>query len=156
MHTHATHNENQWKSLKSRNNKQRIDMFLDPLNFKDYMHVNDYCDAVLTAIKKDLWQDDWNVAAETPVVTGEIINIIRRLTGLELGGVVHWHPFTDYLGNHRLTSEKFKKAANWVPKITLEEGISMSYESIVGAEKYNPLEHLENAKERKIDLTTFY
>ena len=32
------------------NGKKDIDMFLDPTKIKDYMHVNDFCDAVLTAI----------------------------------------------------------------------------------------------------------
>ena len=35
------------------NKKEAIDMFLDPDKIKDYMHVSDYANAVLTAIEKD-------------------------------------------------------------------------------------------------------
>ena len=60
------------------NKKEAIDMFLDPNKIKDYMHVSDYANAVLTAIQKDLWYDDWNVAAETPYSTSKIVNLIER------------------------------------------------------------------------------
>ena len=120
------------------------------------MHVNDYCDAVLTAINKDLWNSDWNVAAETPCKTGDIMLMIQKICNLDLTSVIKDHPHTDYLGNHRLSSEKFRKASGWEPKITLEEGIRMSYESIIKSKNYNPLLYLEDAKERKIDLTQFY
>jgi len=138
------------------NGKSQIDMFLDPAKIKDYMHVNDYCDAVLTAIEKDLWYQDWNVAAETPLMTGEIVDLIQEVTNLNLTDVVKWHPKTDYLGNHMLTSWKFRNVSGWSPKIDLATGIRMSFDSIMKSEGYNPLKYLEEAKERNIDLTEFY
>ena len=113
------------------NDKKQIDMFLDPHKIKDYMHVNDYCDAVLTAIKQGLWYNDYNVAAETPLTTWEIITQICTFTGLKLDDVVKWHPETDYLGNRRLSSDKFSHISGWRPKINLALGIHMSYESIL-------------------------
>ena len=138
------------------NGKKAIDMFLDPTKIKDYMHVNDYCDAVLTAIHMNMWRQDWNVAAETPFMTGEIVDLIQEVTHLNLADVVRWHPKTDYLGNHRLSSSKFRNISGWSPKIDLETGIRMSFESIVKSNGYNPLRYLEEAKERNIDLTKFY
>ena len=138
------------------NGKKDIDMFLDPTKIKDYMHVNDFCDAVLLAINTGLWYQDWNVAAETPYVTGEIVDILKNITELDLTGVLKWHPQTDYLGNHMLTSWKLRKCSKWEPKITLEEGIRMSYESILSSKGYNPLRYLEDAKKRNVDLTEYY
>lgn len=138
------------------NSKTQIDMFLDPTKIKDYMHVNDYCDAVLTAITQGLWYQDWNVAAETPLMTGEIVDLIQEVTHLNLADVVRWHPKTDYLGNHMLTSWKFRKVSGWSPKIDLETGIRMSFESIMTSEGYNPLKYLEEARQKNIDLTEFY
>jgi len=131
-------------------------MFLDPTKIKDYMHVNDYCDAVLLAIHKELWYQDWNVAAETPLMTGEIVEMIQKVTHLDLEDVIRWHPKTDYLGNHMLTSWKFRNVSGWSPKINMETGIRMSFESIMKAEGYNPLKYLEQAKKKNVDLTEFY
>jgi|TARA_R110001592_G_C13151610_1_gene748201 dTDP-glucose 4,6-dehydratase len=138
------------------NKKKNIDMFLDPTKIKDYMHVNDYCDAVLTAINQNMWYQDWNVAAETPLMTGEIVDMIQLITGLNLDDVIRWHPATDYLGNHMLTSWKFRNVSGWSPKISMELGIKMSFKSIMKSKGYNPLRYLEEAKERNIDLTEFY
>ena len=138
------------------NNKKHIDMFLDPTKIKDYMHVNDYCDAVLTAINQNMWYQDWNVAAETPLMTGEIVNMIQSITDLDLENVVRWHPATDYLGNHMLSSLKYRDASGWSPKVSLAEGIQMSFESILESKGYNPLKYLEEAKERNVDLTKYY
>ena len=138
------------------NGKKDIDMFLDPTKIKDYMHVNDYCDAVLTAIDQNMWYQDWNVAAETPLMTGEIVDMIQTVTGLDLESVIRWHPKTDYLGNHMLTSWKFRNVSGWSPKINMATGIRMSFESIIKSKGYNPLKYLEEAKERNIDLTEFY
>ena len=139
------------------NDLEPVDMFLDPTKIKDYMHVNDYCDAVLTAIESGLWHNDWNVAAETPLMTGEIVNMINQITKLDLENVLRWHPKTDYLGNHMLSSWKFKNSgSDWKPKIDLKTGIKMSFQSIIKSKGYNPLRYLEEAKEKSIDLTSFY
>jgi len=143
------------------NGKKGIDMFLDQEKIKDYMHVDDYCDAVLTAIKQGLWNDDWNVASETPLNTGEIMSILQKILVEELGGegieeVLEWHPKTDYLGNHRLSSAKFRRYSRWEPKISLEMGIRRTVKEIKESKDYNPLEHLEEAKEKGVDLTSFY
>ena len=66
------------------NDLEPVDMFLDPTKIKDYMHVNDYCDAVFTAIKGNHWYQDWNVAAELPLMTGEIVDLIGQVTGLNV------------------------------------------------------------------------
>ncbi len=143
------------------NNKKDIDMFLDQEKIKDYMHVDDYCDAVLTAIKKDMWNDDWNVSAETPLNTGEIMSMVEQILVEDLGGsgiqdTLLWHPKTDYLGNHRLSSAKFRRYSNWEPKISLEDGIRRTVKEIKESKNYDPLIHLNEAKEKGVDLTDFY
>ena len=138
------------------NDLEPVDMFLDPTKIKDYMHVNDYCDAVFTAITGGFWYQDWNVAAETPLMTGEIVDLIGQITGLNVKDKVKWLPETDYTGNHMLSSWKFRKCTGWKPKISLADGIEISYRSILKSKGYNPLKYLEDAKERNIDLTEYY
>jgi dTDP-glucose 4,6-dehydratase len=139
------------------NLKTKIDMFLDPDKIKDYMHVNDFCDAVLTAIDQGLWYEDWNVAAETPLKAGEIVDMIQQIMSMDLSEVLRWHPKTDYLGNHRLSSKKFRKASGWSPSIDIATGIAMSMFDIYHAASwYNPLKYLEESETKDIDLTEFY
>ena len=139
--------------------KEKIDMFLDPKKIKDYMRVEDFCDAVATVVDKELWNDDWNVAAETPENTGKIVEMMSEISCKDLKGVVKWHPGTDYLGNHRLSSQKFRDASGWTPKFDLYCGLEKSWNDIqrnLGSTDYNPLRYLEDAKKRGVDLTQFF
>ena len=138
------------------NGKENIDMFLDPYKVKDYMHVSDFCSGVWTCITEELWCSDWNIASENPHPTSMIVKIIEDVIGRELTDVIQWHPQTDYLGNHKLSSSKLRHVTDWKPKISLRTGIQMAYDSIVSAKGYNPLTHLEEAEERDIDLTQYF
>tara|TARA_Y100000310_G_scaffold191106_1_gene191110 strand:- start:605 stop:1585 length:981 start_codon:yes stop_codon:yes gene_type:complete len=134
-----------------------IDMFLDPDKIKDYLHVQDFCEAVVLACESGLWGNDFNIAAETPYITLEIMKLLSEIVSPEIQKNVNWFPQTDYLGNHMLSSEKFRLATGWSPKISLQEGIKMVHESIANCgEDYNPLTHLQRAESEGINLTNFY
>ena len=139
------------------NGVEKIQMFLDPTKIKDYLHVNDYCDGVFSCMKtEECWNDDFNIAAETPLVTGEIIELMDKVCGQSFADTVEWLPQTEYMGNHILSGEKARIKTGWSPRISLEKGIRMSYESILKSEGYNPLKYLEEAVERNIDLTDYF
>jgi nucleoside-diphosphate-sugar epimerase len=134
-----------------------LDMFLNPNKIKDYMHVTDFCIAVLTACVNGLWNDDYNVAAETPYTTHEVVEMISRATDKDVSKILKWNPQTDYLGNHVLSSRKFRSHSGWSPSIDLYTGIVESFKTIYYSDgAYNPLKHLEEASERGIDLTEYY
>jgi len=137
--------------------RHKIDMFLDPNKIKDYLHVTDYCTAVSIACQEGLWRDDFNIAAETPCHVSKIVDTISAITETDISERITWHPETDYLGNHMLSSEKFRKKINWQPEISLSEGIEQSYKDISSDDSgYNPLVHLDSAKNQDIDLTDFF
>ena len=135
---------------------KQVDMRLDPTKFKDYMYVSDYANAVLTGINQRLWNDEWNIAAETPLETWEIIETIEKVCGLDMSDTIVWKPKSDYTGNHRLDSSKFRNATGWKPKVTLKDGIKMSYETILNSKDYNPLVHLEEANQKNINIGEFF
>jgi len=137
-----------------------IDMFLDPTKTKDYMRVEDFCDAVALACHLGLWGDDYNVAAETPHNVGKIVDMMSDVCSSDLSKRIKWHPQTDYLGNHILSSEKFRNRTGWTPKFSLRDGLEASWDSISDPfgrdDSYDPLQHLKNAKVKGIDLTEHY
>ena len=140
-----------------KNDKKNIDMFLNPEKIKDYMHVKDFCNAVMTLIDSDIRNDHFNISAQNPHNTLEIIELIKEVTGHNLDDIIKWHPTTDYLGNHRLSFNKFKSKFNFQPFFTLKNGIRHSWNSIQNAnENYNPLKYLEEAAEKDIDLLNYF
>ena len=140
-----------------KNNIENIDMFLDVEKVKDYMHVSDFCRSIIIAINSNVRNKDFNVSAQNPHTTLEIINMIEDITGKDLSSTIKWHPNTDYLGNHRLSNEKFVKHFGDIGFLDLKAGIRMSWHSINSSKNnYNPLKHLNEAKEKDIDLKDFF
>ena len=144
------------KSIYAHISGKQVEMRLNPRKFKDYMYVSDYANAVLTGITKELWNDEWNIAAETPLETWEIIKTVEDVCAADFRDIIIWKPNSDYTGNHRLDSSKFRNATGWKPKVTLKEGIEMSYNTILNSKDYNPLIHLEEAEKRNINVGEFF
>lgn len=135
--------------------KTSVDMFLDPTKVKDYLHVRDFCSAIELVCRDVLgkgWGTDWNVAAETPIPASEVMRAVDEVVGAPVSSLVRWHPGTDYLGNHRLSSKKIREKLGWAPELDLSQGIQHTVEWIRGAEGYNPLKHLEAAASAGVDL----
>ena len=55
-------------------------MFLDPEKIKDYMHVEDFCYAIMQAINSSVRNDHFNISAQNPYTTLEIIKMIENVT----------------------------------------------------------------------------
>ena len=140
-----------------RNKIENIDMFLDPQKIKDYMHVEDFCNSVLRLISSKVRNEDFNITASNPHSTLEIVSMIEEVTGASLENVVKWHPKTDYLGNHRLSNQKFLDFMEFSNVRTLNEGIRQSWVSIKNASsEYNPLKYLEEAKRKNMSLEEYF
>ena len=77
----------------------------------------------MTVTRKRYWNDDYNIAAETPLVTGEIIQLMDEVCGQSFADTIEWLPQTEYMGNHILSSEKARKITGWEPKISLDNGL---------------------------------
>jgi len=152
--------------------RDRLDIFLDPTKIKDYLHVSDFCRAVVMACEQGLWGEDYNVAAETPGTVGDIVQIMDDALidvgllrgdsdlGEGLERIIQWHPETDYLGNHRMASQKLREASGWIPELTLYEGLGRTLaelqRSLKQHDRYDPLEHLDRAAKAGVDLTEFF
>jgi dTDP-glucose 4,6-dehydratase len=136
--------------------RKSVDIFLDPQKVKDYLHVTDFCSAVELVCRDSGgrgWGTDWNIAAETPLMTAEILEQVRAADGSRLAHLVRWHPATDYLGNHRLSARKIRKNLGWKPAVDLSQGIRETLDWITkNGKTYNPLVHLDAAEKENVDL----
>ena len=132
-------------------------MFLDPDKIKDYLYVDDFCDAVSIGCEKGLFGKDFNIAAETPYKVSDIMRMLETELKVDFSSVVKWHADTDYLGNHRLSTRKFRSETGWSPKYNLHDGISKAVEDIrTDFSQYDPLAHIDEARNLGVDLTQFF
>lgn len=144
------------KSLYSvANDRRNVDMFLNPSLVKDYLHVDDYCSAVVKCCEGGHWMRDFNVAAETPFSAQRIVEMMSQVTGDDVLARLNWHADTDYLGNHRLSSVKVRTCTDWTPSIDLRTGIEAIWQDI-GRLSHNPLQHLDEARQKGVDLLSHF
>ena len=140
-----------------KNNISNIDMFLNPEKIKDYMHVSDFCYNVIRLMESNIRNDDFNITAENPHNTQEIVSLMEEVTGEDLSRVIKWHPETDYLGNHRLTNQKYVSALGSSRTRSLKEGIRQSWDSIKASDdNFNPLKYLQQARNTDVDLVRYF
>ncbi len=140
-----------------KNNVKSIDMFLNPEKIKDYMNVQDFCINVLRLVNSSVRNKDFNITGCNPYNTLEIISIIEEVTGSSLENIIKWHPKTDYLGNHRLSNDKYIDFMGISNTRSLREGVIQSWKSIKNASPdYNPLKHLDEAKSKNINLSNYF
>lgn len=146
------------KTFFAHKNNEHIPMFLDPDKSKDYMHVSDFCRAIILAINSNIRNEDFNISASNPLKTHEIIKIMSDTCDYDLNKLLKWHPETDYLGNHLLSCDKFCNMIGFdSPTIDLELGIKFVYDSIKGNDSdYNPLRFLQEAKNKNVDLLNYF
>lgn len=146
------------KSLYSAKNNKNIDMFLDPLKKKDYMHVSDFCDAVINAVTSDIRNQDFNVSVENPYTTQKIVELMSEVCGHDIASLLKWRPETDYLGNHLLSCNKFSNAIGFTnDPVDIELGIKFVWDAINNdSSQYNPLRFLEEAQDKNLDLLDFF
>jgi len=144
--------------------KRHFKIFLDPAKIKDYMHVDDFCEAIVTAAcfpHISMSNDDFNIAAESSISTYKIVSKIAQYANVDVN-YIQWVPETDYLGNHRVSSLKFKDATagNWYAKIGLSEGIKMVKDAMIDksmqGSTYNPFRHLDMIEKNNINIETHY
>lgn len=107
---------------------QQVHMHLDPTKYKDWLHVTDFAAAVLLAIREHMWGQKWNVSYQSKITPNDVMKMLATL-GVNPDCVV-WHPETDYMGNHLVSSEKFRAKTGWKPALKFEEGVTMAKHDI--------------------------
>jgi len=143
--------------------KKPFKIFLNPEKIKDYMHVDDFCRAIVEAatMKTILTSNtDYNISADDPVPTSNIEDEIQY-AGIDTS-YIQWIRETDYLGNHRVDNSRFKEATRgaWEPQISLSTGVlmvkdEMTNKSMQGSD-YNPFKHLDLIEKNGINIETHY
>ena len=145
-------------------------IFLDVEKYKDYMHVSDFCSAIEIVLRTGMFNnEDYNISLKDPCKTSHVLSLIDKVYestykpkyyGLEPSKFIQFHPETDYLGNHRVSNNKFVEATRglWYPKVHVFEGIKMVFKELdnFSKENYNPLKYLDQIKENNINIKQYY
>ena len=104
-------------------------------NIRDWIHVDDHCDAILAAFLQGKSGTSYNIAGNNEVENIIIIKKILELMGKnnDLIEYVEDRPGHDY--RYSMSSEKIFRELNWSSKIKFEEGLQNTISWYLNNEK---------------------
>ena len=112
--------------------KKPLPIYGDGSNIRDWLYVNDHCDAIYSVLKKSDPHKTYNIGGNTEKTNLEIVNeickildkIIPRKEGKSYKDLITFvkdRPAHDF--RYAIDSAKIKNEIGWTPKETFQTGI---------------------------------
>jgi len=111
------------KTLLLAENNQKIPIYGTGKNIRDWIHVNDHCNAIIDVLHKGKTGESYNISANNEI---DNITIVKKILSLmdkseELIEFVEDRPGHDF--RYSLDSSKIRNSLNWSSKINFDNGI---------------------------------
>lgn len=112
--------------IKSILNNQKIPVYGDGLQIRDWLHVKDHCEAIDLVLHKGKNNEVYNIGGDSELRNIDLVKIIlNRMNKSE--NLIEY--VTDRPGHDRryaIDFKKIQKNLNWEPQITFEKGIQVT------------------------------
>ena len=111
------------KTILLATNKKKIPVYGTGKNLRDWLYVDDHCDAILSVLQHGKSGQSYNISSDNEIDNLTIINKILSIMGKsdDLIEFVEDRPGHDF--RYSMDSTKLKKELNWKPKINFEVGL---------------------------------
>ena len=107
---------------------QNIPIYGNGKNIRDWIHVDDHCDGILSLLLDGKSGQSYNISANNEMDNVTIVKMILKIMGKseDLIEYVEDRPGHDF--RYSMSSNKISKEYGWKPKIGFEEGIEKTIE----------------------------
>ena len=108
------------------NKGEKVPVYGDGLNVRDWLYVYDHCAAIDTVIHKGKIGEIYNIGGHNEKTNLEITKLILEKMGKDESYIEH---VTDRLGHDRryaISNDKITSELGWKPSVTFEEGIELT------------------------------
>ena len=111
------------KTILLATNNKKIPVYGTGKNLRDWLYVDDHCDAILSVLQHGKSGQSYNISSDNEIDNLTIINKILSIMGKsdDLIEFVEDRPGHDF--RYSMDSTKLKKELNWKPKINFEVGL---------------------------------
>ena len=124
------------KTILLANKDKKIPVYGDGKNIRDWIFVNDHCEAVLQILLDGKSGESYNISANNEVdnltIIRKILNILNKSE--DLIEFVEDRPGHDF--RYSMSSEKISKELGWKPKVGFEKGIQDTIKWYLDHEDY--------------------
>tara|TARA_A100001015_G_C14555697_1_gene543279 strand:+ start:27 stop:485 length:459 start_codon:yes stop_codon:yes gene_type:complete len=113
---------------------KKIPIYGDGQQIRDWIHVNDHCDAIITVLKNGIPGETYNIGGKCEKSNIDLVNLICELLDAKCskGNESYKNQIQfvkDRLGHDRryaIDNSKIEKNLGWSPKIDFESGIKQT------------------------------
>ena len=109
-------------------NGEKVPVYGDGLNVRDWLYVYDHCEAIDTVLHKGRIGEVYNIGGHNEKTNLEITKLILDAMGKDESSIEH---VKDRLGHDRryaISNDKITSELGWKPSITFDEGIKLTIE----------------------------
>jgi len=103
---------------------KRVPLYGDGLNVRDWIHVLDHCEAILTVLERGEPGRVYNIGGECELPNLEIAHRILTALGRDESAI---EPVADRAGHDRryaIDCSRMKSELGWTPKVRFEQGLA--------------------------------
>jgi len=105
---------------------KNIPVYGDGTNVRDWLYVEDHCEAILTVIEKAAAGSVYNIGGYNEIQNIEIIKTILKLVGKDESLITYVKDRPGHDKRYAIDAAKIKKDLGWVPKYKFEEAIKFT------------------------------
>lgn len=115
----------EWK--KAIESNQNIKVFGSIKSFRDYIYIDDLCEAILCSLEHSNKSQILNIGGGVPVSLENIIDALRALK-IDRSRIEFYEKRSSDRDGYYLDITKFKTLTNWVPKFSIRDGLQKTIE----------------------------
>ena len=115
-------------------NENPISVFGSLENVRDFVFIDDVVNAVVSSINHSAKSDVFNIGSGAGLTLNELIQQIRTVTGVDFA-INQLDGRSVDRTSIWLNIEKAEAELNWKPLVTLEDGLKLSWNSLIRARK---------------------
>ncbi len=123
---------------------QKVPVYGDGLNVRDWLYVYDHCEAIDTVLHKGQIGEVYNIGGHNEKTNMEITRLILEAMGKDETSIEF---VQDRLGHDRryaIANDKITAKLGWKPSITFEEGIKLTIDWYLNNQNW--MRNIENKK----------
>ena len=119
------------------NNNKKIPIYGNGKNIRDWIHVDDHCEAVFQVLKKGKKGSSYNISSgneiDNETIIKKIMSIMKKSE--DMIEYVKDRPGHDF--RYSMNSSKIRKELGWSPKIEFDEGLENTIKWYLENEKWS-------------------
>lgn len=123
---------------------QKVPVYGDGLNVRDWLYVYDHCRAINTVLRKGKVGEVYNIGGHNEKTNLEITHLILEAMGKDESSIQYVQDRLGHDKRYAIDNHKIQTELGWKPSVTFEEGIQLTIDWYLNNQNW--IKSIENKK----------